>query len=154
MAARVSTGAETSVKAARLQGRKFTSGAFARKSFPCPRDCILELLVIPSRGCLARFERGAVRDFLDKTEDEVLEDGHIGGSDFGSQAHEIVVEGDVEHPGKAVLDAPARPCGGGERLRGERAAETKSSPFPAFSRSRQRRASSAKVGQLSLRAKR
>src|SRR5208282_2567488 len=45
---------------------------------------------------------------------------HIGGSAFGSQAHEIVVEDDVEHPVKAVLDAPVRSGGGGELFRRKR----------------------------------
>lgn len=33
--------------------------------------------------------------------------GHVGGAAIGSQAHEVVVEDDIEHPVKAVLDAPA-----------------------------------------------
>lgn len=45
---------------------------------------------------------------------------HIGGSVFGSQAHEVVVEDDVEDPVEAVFDAPVGADGSGELSGGQR----------------------------------
>jgi hypothetical protein len=74
-------------------------------------------IVVPSEGFSACFEGGLVGDFLDEIEDHVFDDSHVGGAVCGSQAHEIVVEDDVEHPMEAVLDAPTGSCRGGELFR-------------------------------------
>jgi hypothetical protein len=46
--------------------------------------------------------------------------GHVGGSVVGSQAHEVVVEDDVENPVEAVFDAPVGADGAGESSGGQR----------------------------------
>ena len=56
----------------------------------------MEVVVVPSEGLSTCFERGLVGYVLDEIEDEVLDDGPVGGARVGSQAHEVVVEDDVE----------------------------------------------------------
>ena len=46
----------------------------------------------------------------------VAHDRHVLRARSGPQAHEIVVEDDVEHPVQAVLNLPVRPHGGREGL--------------------------------------
>jgi hypothetical protein len=50
----------------------------------------------------------------------VTDDGHVGGSVVGSQAHEVVAKDDVENPVKAVFDAPMGADGSGELSGGQR----------------------------------
>jgi hypothetical protein len=45
----------------------------------------------------------------------VLDDGHIVRAEARSQASEVVMEDDIEHPVEPVLDAPVRADGAGAR---------------------------------------
>ena len=53
----------------------------------------------------------------EEVEDEAADDGQIGAGVFGSGAHLVIVECDIEAPMDAVLDCPMIPDGIGQHRR-------------------------------------
>jgi len=88
--------------------------AIARRSRLWRIDCGAEVVVVPSEGLPSDPEAGLVGDDLDEVEGGMAVEFHVGWAAVDPQAHQIVVEDDVEHPVEAVFDAPMGADGAGE----------------------------------------
>jgi len=75
--------------------------------------------VVPCEGLAAGLEGRLVWDVFDEVEDKVFDDAHVGWPVLAPQAHQVVMEDDIERPVEAVLDAPVGSGGEGELLGGE-----------------------------------
>ena len=69
-------------------------------------DDFQEESIVPSGGFAFGAEAFFAGSGFDEIESHVFDGGHVFGTVFGSEAHEIVVEDDVEDPVEAVFDAP------------------------------------------------